>query len=194
VAAIIGEMGESSATIVAESFGGGVALVFALNYPQMVSRLVIVNSFPRYRERSKINLACRLSRVLPFRVVWPFRKLSNFIGLLVDRVPVEDRRRFFQTVSTIVEEGYRRRLQLIAELDIEERLPLISAPTLLVACRKDLLVRSIREARLMASALPNASVKIFEGSGHACLLGDSVKLADLIAEWESVTDGERAII
>src|SRR2546423_3753754 len=57
VAAIIRDIGEPCATLVAESFGGGVALVFALSYPEMVERLVIVNSFPRYRERIRIRLA-----------------------------------------------------------------------------------------------------------------------------------------
>jgi len=69
VAAIIRDTGEQRATLVAESFGGGVALVFALRYPQMVERLVIVNSFPRYRQRLRIRLAAWGAAWLPFMAI-----------------------------------------------------------------------------------------------------------------------------
>jgi hypothetical protein len=35
----------------------------------------------------------------------------------------------------------------------------------------------------MAARLGGADVKIIKGAGHACLLGDKVILADLLAEW-----------
>jgi pimeloyl-ACP methyl ester carboxylesterase len=72
---------------------------------------------------------------------------------------------------------------LIAELDIENRLSEIRAPALFIAGAKDYLVKSVREARLMAARAPVADVKIIDGAGHACLLGNKVILADLLAEW-----------
>jgi pimeloyl-ACP methyl ester carboxylesterase len=182
VAAIIRDLGEPSATIVAESFGGGVGLTFAIRYPDMVDRLVIVNSFPRYRERVRIRLAARLASVLPPRVVWPFRVAASALGLAIDGVSAEDRRRFFDIVRTIDSRGYARRLRLISELDLDDRLSEIKAPTLLIAAERDLLVRSMREATLMAELIPNARVKIVRGVGHACLLGDRVRLADILSE------------
>jgi pimeloyl-ACP methyl ester carboxylesterase len=182
VAAIVKHTGERQATIVAESFGGGVALTFALRYPQMVERLVIVNSFPRYRERIRINLAARLTPLFPFQLIWPVRLAANRLGLFIDGVTGEDRLRFFAAARTINPEGYARRLKLIAELDLDDRLSEIHAPTLIVAADLDLLVRSIREADFMRSRMPNASVKVIKGVGHACLLGDRVRLAELIAQ------------
>src|SRR4030095_9727014 len=61
IAAIIRDRGEQSPTVVGESFGGTVALSFALRYPHVVDRLVIVNSFPRFRKRLTINLGIKLS-------------------------------------------------------------------------------------------------------------------------------------
>src|SRR5262249_2776285 len=72
---------EPRATIVAESFGGGVALTFALRHPEMVVRLVIVNSFPRYRERFRINAAVWLSGLMPFKALWPLRLGASRLGL-----------------------------------------------------------------------------------------------------------------
>ncbi|HEY7543437.1 MAG TPA: alpha/beta hydrolase, partial [Blastocatellia bacterium] len=150
-------------------------------------RLVIVNSFPRYRQRIKIHLAAWLAARVPFSFAWPVRKFASLIGLFVDRVPSQDRRRFFEATRTIVGQAYARRLQLIAELDIEDRLSEIKAPTLLIGCKKDLLVRSVNEAHIMAARIPNAQVRIFEDSGHACLMGDRVCLAEVVKEWRAAS-------
>jgi pimeloyl-ACP methyl ester carboxylesterase len=192
VAAIIRDAGERRAMLVAESFGGGVALVFALRYPQMVERLVIVNSFPRYRQRLRIRLAAWGASWLPFQAIWPLRIVASTLGLHLDGVRRADRRRFFEAMRTVSSKAYARRLRLITEINLDDRLSEIHAPTLLVATRKDLLVRSIREARFMAERLPDAEVKIITNAGHACLLGDAVRLADLIHEWMSGQEGDMA--
>jgi pimeloyl-ACP methyl ester carboxylesterase len=183
VAAVIRNGGESRATVVGESFGGTVAMQFAIRFPEMVERLVVVNSFPRFRPRWKIEIAAAFAPVVPPRLTWLFRRGANMFGLMRDGVGAEDRRRFFQTVRGVRHEGHARRLRLIEELDIENRLPEIQAPTLFVAGAKDYLVDSVREARLMAARIPGADVKIIDGAGHACLLGNKVILADLLDEW-----------
>jgi pimeloyl-ACP methyl ester carboxylesterase len=183
VAAVIKNTGESRATIVGESFGGTIAMQFAVRFPEMVERLVVVNSFPRFRPRWKIRIAAAFAPLIPPRFTWLLRRGANMLGLMLDGVSAEDRRRFFQTVRGVKHEGYARRLRLIAELDIENRLSEIQAPALFIAGAKDYLVKSVREARLMAARAPNADVKIIDGAGHACLLGNKVILADLLAEW-----------
>jgi len=187
VAEIINDLGEKRATVIGESFGGGVALTFALRYPEMLDRLVIVNSFPRYREQAKIKFTAWLFSRIPFRVLRPGRIIANNIGLFVDRVTRDDRRRFFQIINTINPQGYARRLQLISQFNIEDRLSAIQARTLLIATERDLLVKPIREARFMAERIPNATVRILRGVGHAFQLGDRYFLADLIAEWIAET-------
>src|SRR6185436_15390195 len=101
VAAIIEDNGESRATILGESFGGTVALSFALRYPAMVERMVIVNSFPRFRRKLLINLGAGLASVLPFSTTWLARSGASFLGLLADGVRPEDRRRFFAAIRTV---------------------------------------------------------------------------------------------
>ena len=180
LAAIIQDLGEPRATIVGESFGGTVALWFALRYPQMVQRLVVVNSFPRFRNRVTIKLGCRLASGLPFRLLLPFRRAANLLGLLVDEVKLEDREFFWRTIRTVSPEAYARRLQLIRELDVEPRLSEINAPTLFIAGARDLLVPSVREAQTMAAQMPNATVKVIRGAGHVCLMGSRVRLDELL--------------
>jgi pimeloyl-ACP methyl ester carboxylesterase len=183
VAAVIRNAGGSRAIVVGESFGGTIAMQFAIRFPEKVERLVVVNSFPRFRPRWKIKIAAALAPIVPPQFTWLLRRGANLLGLMLDGVSAEDRRRFIQTVRGVKHEGHARRLRLIAELDIENRLSEIQAPTLFIAGTKDYLVNSVREARRMAARLGSADVKIIEGAGHACLLGNKVILADLLAEW-----------
>ena len=182
VAAIIRGLGEERAIILGESFGGTVALSFALRYPAMVERLVVVNSFPRFRERLKIKLAAHLASMLPFQFIRPVRLAASSLGLYADGVRGEDRRRFFEAIRTVKGDGYARRLQLIAEFNVEDRLAEIQAPTLFIAGDKDWLIPSVSEARRMAARMPNARVRIIEGAGHACLLGNRARIAEILCE------------
>lgn len=182
LAAIIRDLGEKQATILGESFGGTVALSFALRYPKMVERLVVINSFPRFRNRFAIKLGAMLASGMPFRLLWPVRRAANLLGLLVDGVSREDRRIFWNVIRTVSGEAYTRRLHLIAELDLEDRLSEIRAPALFIAGDRDLLIPSVKEAHAMAARMPNATVKIMKGTGHACLLGNRVRLAELLAD------------
>jgi pimeloyl-ACP methyl ester carboxylesterase len=183
VASIIEELGHQRAVIVGESFGGTVALWFAMLYPAMVDRLVIVNSFPRFKKRALLALGLVLARKAPESFTWLVRSAGNRIGLRLDGVGPEDRRRFFEAVRNLNPEGYTRRLELIWDLDIADRVSEISVPTLFVAGEKDLLVPSAKEAIAMAAGMPRATVRIIPGAGHACLLGEKVLLSDLLAEW-----------
>ncbi|HYP28937.1 MAG TPA: alpha/beta hydrolase, partial [Blastocatellia bacterium] len=133
------------------------------------------------RGRLRIRLAALLAPITPFRATWLLRAAASTLGLYIDGVRAEDRRRFFKVIRSVRQEGYARRLKLIADLDIEDRLPQIRVPTLFVAGDKDLLVPSVTEAKRMARRVPNAEVRVIKGAGHACLLGNRLRVADLLA-------------
>src|SRR5215471_3723550 len=104
VAAVIRNAGESRATVVGESFGGTIALQFAIHFPEMVERLVVVNSFSRFRQRWKIEIAAAFAPFVPPRINWMLRRGANLLGLMQDGVGEEDRRRFFQTIRGVKHE------------------------------------------------------------------------------------------
>lgn len=188
VARIIRGLGEAKATVLGESFGGTVALSFALRYPEMLERLIVVNSFARFRGRLRIKLAGLLASALPFRALRPARLAASLLGLYIDGVSGDDRHRFLQAFHSVKSDGYARRLKLIAELDLERRLPEIRTPTLFIAGEQDLLISSAREARSMAARMSNAQVIVIPRAGHACLMGDRVRLADILTEWNRAMD------
>jgi pimeloyl-ACP methyl ester carboxylesterase len=150
----------------------------------MVERLVVVNSFPRFRNRLTIKLGAKVASGVPFGLLWPVRRAASTVGLLVDGVGHDDRRLFWGAISTVSSEAYARRLQLIEALDLEPRLSEIQAPTLFIAGDRDLLIPSVKEAHAMAARMPNARVKVIKGAGHACLLGSRVRLDNLLADWD----------
>jgi 3-oxoadipate enol-lactonase len=191
VAAIIRNTGETRALLVGESFGGTVALNFALRYPSMVSRLVIVNSFPKYRGRIRLRLLTMLSDLVPSGVMVPMRMAANSLGLFIDSVRPESRRRFFEAMRSVSHEAYLQRLRLIASLDVEQRLQYITAPVLLIAADRDIVVPSVKEARMMSSRISNATVRVVKRAGHACLIGDRVELVEELSWWEQSTGSGR---
>ena len=186
VAAIINAIGEQKALVVGESFGGSIALSFALRYPQMLERLVIINSFAYYRRRLRIHLAAKLAAILPKSLIVPFRLMSASLGLLVDGVKGQDRKRILQVLQSIEMKGYARRLQLISEVNLLDRLSEIQAPTLFIGTPRDLLVPSVQEAQQMSARMPNATVKIIDKAGHSLLMRDDIHLSEILAEWCAV--------
>jgi len=173
---------EEAATIlvVGESFGGLVALGYALEYPERVARLVLINTFPFYRRRFRIRLAHALTPLLRFKAGRQIKESVIDRVLRKEGIPAEERERYQAAVRQVHLEAYRHRLQLILKADYRPRLGEISAPTILLASRRDKLVPSIHEAHYMAARIPNAHVHEFPEAGHALLLTPGFLLADFV--------------
>jgi len=169
-----------SIVVVGESFGGTIAMHYALTYPERISRLVLINTFARYRNRLRIRLACRLAPLLHFAWV---RAIKDFITeqmLAREGVPLECRRRYYEIIQLVDRAAYQRRLELVRDVSLVERLQEIAIPTLVFASGRDKIVPSRREARLMASRIPNARLYEFPRAGHALLLTAGFSLADYL--------------
>jgi len=174
--------GEPPATIVVvgESFGGTVALHFALACPDRVGTLVLVNTFASYRRRRAIGLACRLSALLTLSAARAVKDLVAERTLALEGIPAEDRRRYREIVRAVDLAAYRRRLELARAVDLRARLGEIQARTFLFASGRDKIVPSLAEARFMASRIPGAELHEFPRAGHALLLTPEFFLADYL--------------
>lgn len=65
LADLIEELSTNGALLLGESFGGALSMSLALERPELVRGLVIVNSFPYFDERVKLRLAPWLLRAIP---------------------------------------------------------------------------------------------------------------------------------
>ncbi|HEX7242698.1 MAG TPA: alpha/beta hydrolase [Longimicrobiaceae bacterium] len=170
------------ATVVGESFGGTLALSFALARPERVAALVVLNSFPYFRPRVRLRLAMAGIRMIPWgamplvRRATAFRLHSRFTG-------DAEIRRFLDVTRATTKEGYLARLRILTRYDVRARLGEIRAPTLFLAAEMDHLVPSVEQARWMAERVPGAALRVLEGHGHICMIAPGLDLARLLREW-----------
>jgi pimeloyl-ACP methyl ester carboxylesterase len=167
-----------SVTIVGESFGGTVALHYTLAHQERVRRLLLINTFAEYPGRLRIALACRLAPLLSWRGV---RQVKDFIvhrQLAAEGVQPEDRRRYQEIIQFVDRASYCRRLQLVRDVRLRERLGQVRVPTLIFASGKDKVVPPLLEARYMASRIPGARLLEYPHAGHALLLTPGFSLAE----------------
>lgn len=174
--------GGAAATLVGESFGGTVAMSFALAHPELVERLVVLNSFPRFLPQGRLALAVAGIRLMPWGAMRLVRTMTAF--RLHSRYTHRDEmQRFLQLTSHTTKQGYLNRLRILRRLDLRERLGEIRAPTLLLAADLDRLIPSVAQGRYMAARIPDATLRILHGHGHICLIAPGVELLELLREW-----------
>jgi pimeloyl-ACP methyl ester carboxylesterase len=170
------------ATIVGESFGGALALSFALARPAQVNRLVVLNSFPHFTPQIRLHLARFWLRALPWGAMNLVRRLTA--SRLHSRHTHRDEiRRFMELTASATREGYCNRLQVLTRYDARPHLQDIHVPTLFLASQQDHLVPSVAQAQYMAARVPGASVQILDGHGHICLIAPDIDLGQILDAW-----------
>jgi pimeloyl-ACP methyl ester carboxylesterase len=174
---------ETPALLIGESFGGTLALSFALAHPGRVRALVVLNSFPRFLPQIRLHLAMLGIRLMP----WGAMRLVRRVTALRLHSPHTQRsevKYFLAQTRLTTRRGYLGRLRILTQYDVRERLALLAVPTLFLAADRDHLIPSVEQATYMAARVPGAKLRVLRGQGHACLIAPGVDLDQLIAEWE----------
>ena len=169
------------AIIVGESFGGALALSFALARPEQVSRLVILNSFPYFAPQRRLRLAAVGLGALPWGAMGLVRRLTAF-RLHSPHTHRQEIDRFMELTARASRGGYINRLKLLMQYDVRHRLHELRAPTLFLAADRDHLVPSVAQARYMVARVPGSMLRVLEGHGHICLIAPDIDLEALLNE------------
>jgi 3-oxoadipate enol-lactonase len=172
------------AILVGESFGGALALSYALTHPATVSRLVILNSFPYFGPQARLWLGYHVLRATPWGVMRLVRQLTAW-RMHSRHTGRAELRRFHALMRATTREGYLTRLRMLRCYDVREQLKELTIPTLFLAAEQDHLVPSVEQARLMAGLTPGATLRVLPGHGHICLIAPDMDLGALIEEWEA---------
>ena len=173
---------ERRAIVVGESFGGALALSFALAHPERLSALVILNSFSCFLPRIRLHLAIAGLRILPWHTMGLVRRLTAF-RLHSRHTHHDEVRRFMELTAQTTREGYIGRLRILTQYDVRERLHEMQVPTLFLAAEQDHLVPSAEQASFMSARVPGAVMRILAGHGHICLIAPDVDLEQILREW-----------
>lgn len=181
VVAVLAPGGEP-VTVFGESFGGGIALSYALERSERVAELVLLNTFPWFGPQRRLGLATLALRMTPWNPM-PLVRRWTARRLRASRTRPDDVRRFLEVSADTTLEGYRNRLRILRDYDVRPRLHEIRVPTLLVAAEEDRLVPSVEQARLMAARIPDATLVVLPGHGHECVISHEIDLGTIVGDW-----------
>ena len=168
------------AVVLAESFGGAVALGLALARPELVERLVLVNTYAYFPRRWLVRLVSGLASWLPARPGSPLTRPVRGVFFFAPEIAAAERAAWWQRTADVPLWAYGERTRLIAGLDLRPRLHRITLPTLVVVAPNDRVVPPAA-GRELARLLPNARLLELR-VGHAAMIHPKLDVARLLRE------------
>lgn len=194
-----------SVTVVGHSLGGGVAMQFAYQFPQLVNRLILVGAGGVTKD---VNIALRIASlplgsealsVLRLPMVLPTlglvgriggalfgstglgRDLPDVVRILQDLPEPTASSAFARTLRAVVD----WRGQVVTMLDrcyLTE-----SVPVQLIWGSKDSVI-PVSHARMAHAAMPGARLDVFEGSGHFPFHDDPERFVEIVEKFIETTE------
>jgi pimeloyl-ACP methyl ester carboxylesterase len=195
-------LGVERATIVGQSFGGGVAMQLAYQHPELCERLVLVDSGGLGREVSwLLRLLTLPGAEYAMPVLFPrfVRESGNSVarflfdrGIRADRVAemwraysslteAANRRAFIGTMRSVIDPGG----QTVSAMD---RLYLAGhLPTLIVWGARDEII-PVSHARAAHEAIPGSRLEVMEGVGHFPHVEQPLRFTRVLTDFMDTTE------
>jgi pimeloyl-ACP methyl ester carboxylesterase len=196
---LLENLGVSAAALVGNSMGGFVSTELAIAFPQRVERLVLVSAagISTYRHPGVERAWPYLRRLAPMVALytgwtaaqsdWVTRRpgLRNLTLGLVTRHPGRlPAALAAEQLRGAGKPGFMQALQANIDYPIEERLPEIACPTLIVWGAEDKVI-PVADADVFERLIPNSRKVIFEDTGHVAMLERPASFNELLSEFVS---------
>lgn len=181
---LLGALGVDAATLVGNSMGGFISAELAIAYPQRVERLVLVSAagigtYQRPDVMRAVPWLTRAERIVAAYTAWLASKSDAVVrrrglrnatlGLVVRHPGRLPGPLAAEQLRGAGKPGFLQALQGIMEYPIEERLPEIACPTLIVWGSEDRVI-SRRDADVFERLIPGSRKVMFEDTGHMAML------------------------
>ncbi len=199
---LLGVLGHERATVVGHSLGGGVAMQFAYQFPQMAERLVLIGSGGLGKEVSPLLRALSLpgtEYVLPavlapqiHAVVGSLGRVLGRFGLRADPflgevwdawsrlTDVRAQRAFIHTIRAVIDVAGQR-------VSARDRLYLAhEVPTLIVWGDRDAVI-PVEHAHVAHELMPGSRLEVVEGAGHFLPLERPELVDNLLRDFMATT-------
>jgi len=161
------ELGTGPVHLVGLSMGGVIAQQLALDYPQMIRKLVLASTFSALRPDDLSGWAYFLRRAGAVLTLG-MKAQAQVVARRVFPAPQDQplREMFLEVVSHADARAYRRAMLSLGLFDSSKRLGQIQAPALVVTGAQDSTVSPARQRRL-ADGIPGARQVVIPQAGHA---------------------------
>ena len=164
---LLGEFTAESAHVVGISMGGTLALQLALDQPQKVNKLILVDTFASLRPEKISVWAYFAFRLLLVHTLGLPAQARAVTQRIFPRPEQEELRRIlYNQILQANPRAYRATMRSLALFNVKSRLGEIQAPTLVVTAENDTTVPPANQA-VLARGIPNAQQVIIPGAGHA---------------------------
>jgi len=172
--------------IVAHSFGGRVSIILAATCPELVGKLVLVDSagiIPKrsFKYRVKVGLAKIAKAILNLPVLGTFFKKTGIEAALRRRTGSADYRD--------LNENMRKIFVKVINQDLEPYLSDIKASTLLVWGEKDM-DTPVSYGKIMEEKIPDAGLVVLPGAGHFSYLDQLPWFMRILGSFLGVKQGD----
>jgi len=167
VAGLLEQLGCSPAHVVGLSLGGVIAQQFCLDFPHLVSKLVLVSTFSVLRPQELGGWLYFISRATAALTLGPeaqARLVARRVFPETYNTPL--REMLVETISQADPRAYRRAMYSLGMFDSRRRLKEITIPTLVMTGEEDTTVAPDRQ-RCLADGIPGARQVVIAHAGHA---------------------------
>jgi pimeloyl-ACP methyl ester carboxylesterase len=185
--ALLNDLSIPEAHILGISFGGFVALDFALRYRDRVNRLVLASTsfggpnhvapsmhvLSAFASTDGLNSAERIRKYLTVAFSPEFVESNE-----------EDVNRFceLREQNFVPRDVYMQQLQAALSFNVEDQLSAIRAQTLVITGDKDVVVPT-QNSQNLASMIRNARLEIIEGTGHMAFVEKAADFNRIVAKF-----------
>jgi 3-oxoadipate enol-lactonase len=172
------------AHVVGHSMGGMIAFQLAVDMPELIRSMVIVNSGPEFVVRTLMQRLEILRRLTMIRVLG-MRKYGEYLSkrLFPKHEQKELRTLLASWLAENDQQAYLNSFSALQGWSVEECLSDIRCPTLVVAADQDYTPISYKEEYV--SKMPNAGLAVIADSRHATPLDQPDRFNAVLAEFLS---------
>jgi len=188
IASVVKEQAELPVHVVGLSLGGAVAMQLALDYPEAVRSLTLVNTFAKLHSGSS-GFFRKLVRIA-YVALGQMDQVGQWVAAGIFPEPDQEllRQAAAERIASNPRGAYLRAIWAATRFDIRDRLHEINAPTLVVAGELDQTVSMEAKVEL-AGNIPGAQLFVIPDSGHATPLDAVEEFNRTLLEFLSNLDG-----
>ncbi len=184
-------LGFEKVAVLGHSYGGWIALEYALRYPERLSHLILYGTAPAFDYRAEIvdnmrRKGATAEQVAAFSGPIPddavFRRCMEILGPLYWHSfdPELAGRAMGETLFNV--EALRRSMSLISEWNVVSRLGEVRVPTLILVDDDDFCT-PVSQSQRLHEGITGSEMVVFERSGHLPHLESPDIFFDAVREW-----------